>query len=436
MRAVKPRVAVIGGGYAGMSVAVSLCEAGIVPTVFEASATLGGRARRVEHEGHALDNGLHILIGAYHHTLRMIERVTPAPTMPFLRLPLELSVHGQFHLRAGRLPAPFNVLQGLIGARGLTASDKWAIARMMMTLRLRRYDVTPDVALAHYLSDQRQTARARRLLWEPLCIAALNTLPADASTSSFAAVLRDTFAAPASNCDLLLPTADFSRLFPEPAAAFVEGHGGTVRRGARVQSVRAQAQGVSLVLRDAEQTFDAAVIAVAPQHVAALAQAEPGLAAAVACITRFTYRPIHSIYLDYGPDVRLPRPMLGVAARYTQWVFDRGQLGGSAGLLGVVISADGAHEDLPQADLAQAVHRELTAVLPDLPPPRWHRVIAERRATIASTVGLERPPSRTGCARIFLAGDYVETAYPATLEAAVGGGMRAAALVTHTLLPP
>lgn len=423
----------IGGGYAGMSAAVSLCDAGFTPIVFEASATLGGRARRVVHEGQALDNGLHILIGAYRETLGMLQRVMSPQPVPLLRLPLELTVHGQFTLRTLRMPAPLNVLHGLTCARGLSWGDKWAIARMMATLRIRGAAVEPDVALDEYLTRQRQTARARRLLWEPLCIAALNTLLTEASTRTFTAVLRDTFASPASNSDLLLPTVDFSRLFPEPAAACVEQHGGEIRMGERVLAVRDEGGGARLALHDSEQAFDAAIIAVAPQHVGALARHEPGLAAALADIAGFTYRPIHSIYLAYDQDVRLPRPMLGLAARHAHWVFDRGQLGGAPGLLGVVTSADGAHEDLAQSDLAEAVHRELTTVLPHLPPPRWHRVIAERRATIASTVGLRRPTARTACARIFLAGDYVETEYPATLEAAVRSGTRAAAMAAEAL---
>lgn len=423
------RIAIVGGGYAGLSAAVELCVAGLQPIVFEATGTLGGRARRVEVEGRTLDNGLHILIGAYRETLRLMGLVSPAGApVGLLRMPLELRIPGHFSLQAGRLPAPWHLLQGLLGARGLSMADKWGIARLMLTLQMRRHPIQPDLPLEQFLRSQRQSARASKMLWEPLCIAALNTQPEEASTQIFATVLRDTFAPPASNADLLLPTTDFSRLFPEPAAAFVHRHGGEVRMGCRVLGIRQLDDGARIVLRDGEERFDAVILAVAPQHLAALTQEESGLAPTRAMIGQFTYRPIHSIYLGYPADIRLPRPMLGMAARYAQWVFDRGQLCQQPGCLGVVISADGAHQNLLQAELASAVHAELSATFPGLPAPLWHRVIAEKRATIASTAGLRRPSTRTPCARIFLAGDYVESGYPATLEAAVRSGIAAARL--------
>lgn len=423
------RVAIIGGGYAGMSAAVELCRAGVAPTVFEASGTLGGRARRVAIEGEVLDNGLHILIGAYRETLRMVEQVKEANDSPgLLRVPLELDIHHRFHLKAGALPAPLNMLQGLITASGLDAADKWVITRMMLSLRLRGYTIASDMSVADLLTKHGQTVRARKLLWEPLCVSALNTSPNEASSRVFAAVLRDTFASPASNCDLLLPTVDLTRLLPDRAANFVLCRGGSVRLACRVQAVRSTTSGVCITAGGAEESFDAAIIAVAPQHVSAIAQQEPALTDAVQIIDRFSYRPIHSIYLGYGTGVQMPRPMQGLDARYAQWVFDRGQLCGQHGTLGVVISADGQHQDLPQSTLAAAVHAELADAFPGLPPPRWHRVIAEKRATIASTVGLHRPTVRTGSPRLFLAGDYVETVYPATLEAAVRSGVHAARL--------
>ncbi len=130
-------VAVIGGGYAGLAAAVTLAEQRVPVTVFEAGRQLGGRARRIDHRDVALDNGLHILIGAYVETLRLIKLVNPAHRDALLRLPLEWRVQGEFHLRAARLPAPLHLLIGLLRADGLSIAEKFSAARLLVALRLR-----------------------------------------------------------------------------------------------------------------------------------------------------------------------------------------------------------------------------------------------------------------------------------------------------------
>jgi uncharacterized protein with NAD-binding domain and iron-sulfur cluster len=117
--------------------------------------------------------------------------------------------------------------------------------------------------------------------------------------------------------------------------------------------------------------------------------------------------------------------MIGMRSGLTQWVFDRGQLCGQPGMLGVVISASGVHQDLPQNELARRVHQELDHQFA-LPEPRWSRVIAEKRATFACTPNLQRPANLTPIPGLFIAGDYTQSRYPATLEAAVRSGQACA----------
>jgi len=427
------RIAIIGGGYAGMSAAVELCLLGRQVTVFEAGQTLGGRARRVVIDGKTLDNGLHILIGAYRQTLQMIDTVAgTASDAGLMRLPLQLIAPGHFELRTATLPAPLNVLAGLITANGLCVRDKLGVARMMLRLRLTRYTLEHDHPVSRLLQNHSQTESATRLLWNPLCLAALNTLPESASAQTFMNVLRDTFAAPARNSDLLLPTLDFSRLFPDRAADFVRRHDGRVQIGTRVQGVRPNKQGVLVELSEGSQHFSASIIAVAPQHLSALIRDVPELSPLLAQVAEFDYNPIYSIYLGYPAEVRLARPMLGLHGGLGQWVFDRGQLGDAPGSLGVVISAPGVHQDMTLDALAFAVHQELKNMLGKLPDPHWHQVIAEKRATYACVAGLVRPAARTPASGIYLAGDYVQSGYPATLEAAVRSGITAAHLAAKT----
>src|SRR5687767_2804015 len=128
-------VAVIGGGYAGMAAAVTLAGQRVPVTLYEAAKTLGGRARRVDHRDTPLDNGLHILIGAYTETLRLMRQVGADPGELLLRLPLTWIVHERFRLRAASLPAPLHLLAGLAMADGATLADRVGAAGFMMRLR-------------------------------------------------------------------------------------------------------------------------------------------------------------------------------------------------------------------------------------------------------------------------------------------------------------
>src|SRR5262245_61483841 len=132
-------VAVIGGGYAGMAAAVTLAEQKVPVTVFEAARTLGGRARRVEHDGLALDNGLHILIGAYSETLRLMRLVGADPERQLLRLPFAWQVHERLSLKAAALPAPLHLLAGLLAARGIPLTERLAALRFIAAMRRAGY---------------------------------------------------------------------------------------------------------------------------------------------------------------------------------------------------------------------------------------------------------------------------------------------------------
>jgi len=411
-----------------MAAATELARRGVPATVFEAARVLGGRARRVETEGARLDNGLHILLGAYRETLRLIDLVTaPGEPTGLLRLPLELTIHPGFRLRAPLLPAPLHLFSALLRARGLGFGDRIAAARFLSWSRRNAFRLATDTTVSSLLAMTRQPDSVSRYLWNPLCVSALNTPPVQASAQVFLNVLRDSLNGSRADSDLLLPTLDFSALFPERAARYVEAHGGSVRLGVTVDAVRRKNNGFELT--SDEERFTHAILAVAPYRAGALLAHYAELAPMVRMIDQFVYQPIYSVYLQYARETRLPFRMGALEAPYSQWLFDRGQLCGQDGLIGVVISAGGSHQGLGHDDLARAVHAELAENFPGLGKPRWHQVIAEKRATFSCTPGLLRPDNVTGVARLYLAGDYTASDYPATIESAVRSGMRAADLV-------
>lgn len=402
------RVAVVGAGYAGLACAVELADAGCRVDVFEASRTLGGRARAAkvhnELDGMTVDNGAHILVGAYRETLRLMEKVGAGEAATLKRQPLHLEFPGRVTLAAPKLPAPLHLVWALLTARGLLWREKIAALRFMRALEKARFRLPRDITARQLIANQ--PPALRRFLWEPLCLAALNTPVAQASAQVFLNVLKDSLAADRAASDLLLPATDFSTLFPEPAARFVAARGGRVHRSTRIQSL------------DELAAFDHRVLAVAPWHLPALA---PRIA-----LPDFAWQPIATIYLQYPEDVRLAFPMLGMAGGHGQWVFDRGALQGQRGLLAVVISGAGPWQALGHARLGQAIHRELCPLLPGLVLPRKTWVIEEKRATFACTPGLPRPPTATADPTLWLAGDYVAGDYPATIEGAVRSGVAAA----------
>jgi squalene-associated FAD-dependent desaturase len=417
-------VAVIGGGYAGLAAAVTLAEQGVAVTVYEAARTLGGRARRVEHRDTALDNGLHILIGAYTETLRLMRLVGAEPEALLARSPLAWTIHERFSLQAAALPAPLNLLAGLATARGVTLADRVRAAGFMMRMRRRDYALERDTTVDALIEGQGDAMK--RMLWRPLCVSALNTPSGQASAQVFLNVLRDSLAGERGAADLLLPRVDLSRLFPEPAARYVEARGGSVLVGNRVTAIDPGEGGYTVHAGAAGLSYSHVICALAPYHAGAFLVGLSALAEVAEAVERLVYQPIHSIYLQYPPGASLPAPMLGFDSPLLQWAFDRGALAGQHGLLGAVISAGGAHEDLAQDELGRLVHQELQQQLGLLPDPLWCRVIAEKRATFACTPALERPDTVTPLRNFLLAGDYTASDYPATIESAVRSGTAAA----------
>lgn len=423
-------VAIIGGGYAGMAAAVELAARDIPVTVFEAALGLGGRARRVTVNDTALDNGLHILIGAYSETLRLIEKVAPKREH-FLRLPLTLNVHHRFSLRAPRLPAPLHLAWALLRAEGLSSADKRAAARFMQAMKKRRYRLERDCTVAALLAEYSQTIDLIEYLWAPLCIAALNTPMQRASAQVFLNVLRDSLGAGRAASDLLLARMDLTALFPKPAADYVRARGGQVEAGAAVERVTQDNSGFKLQVHGQPRHFDQVICAVAPHRAADLLADIPALASARQQIAALQYEPIHSIWLQFDGQVKLPSPMIGLADSPAQWLFDREMICGQRGLIGAVISASEEHVGEAQDALAERVVADLAKNFGPLPPLKWHRVIAEKRATFSCTPDLARPASITACDNFFLAGDYTVGDYPATLEAAVRSGLMAAGLIAR-----
>lgn len=238
------RIAVIGAGWAGCAAAVELTLQGHAVHLFDAARQPGGRARALHRQRDdwesGLDNGQHILLGAYRESLRMMRAVGVDPRASLLRLPLQMRYppgSGGMDFQCPRLPSPLHLLIGLLRTTGLAWADKLALARFSTTARWIEWRLNTDCSVTQLLHRFDQTPRVIELLWRPLCLAALNTPPERASAQVFLNVLRDSLGARRAASDMLVPRTDLGQLFPVPATRFIAQRGGRVRLGCRVQGV-------------------------------------------------------------------------------------------------------------------------------------------------------------------------------------------------------
>ena len=434
------KVAVIGAGWAGMAAAIAHRQAGRQVTVFEAARTVGGRARAVpgalpDGTAATLDNGQHILIGAYTESLRLMRLVGVDPTTALLRLPLTLQFPDGQGLQLPDLAPPLDALLGIVRAKGWGWQDKVALLRTATAWQLRGFRCAPHTSVADLCAPL--TPRLMAEFIDPLCVSALNTPAREASGQVFLRVLQDSLFSGRGGSNLLLPRTDLGALFPEAAMRWLVQQGGQVVTGQRIQrlvplpSGRWQLAGTVGAAHGAEEpdAFDHITLACPSWEAARLVDGlatTAGLAAAArwsATANALRFEAITTVYA-HARGARLPLPMLALrntAEHPAQFVFDRGQLDGQQGLLAFVVSAS----DGDRALIEQQVLQQAAAQL-GLPGLRPVQTVVEKRATFACTPGLKRPamqvlPGLTAC------GDYVDGPYPATLEGALLSGTAVAA---------
>jgi hydroxysqualene dehydroxylase len=423
-------VIVIGGGWAGLSAAVELARNGHVPTVLEAARQPGGRARSVRFGNHHVDNGQHILLGAYRHVLSMLHTLGVAEHTVFKRLPLTLALKNRsgpdIRLTSLHLPAPLHLAVALARMTGLPVARRLETLRLLARARRGRFKVEPDVTLGEYLARCRQGGAVIRALWEPLCLAALNTPVALASTQLFLHVLRDAFFGNRRDSDLLLPATDLNACLPRPAIDYIERHGGSVRLAARAQAIRVTegcASGV--VVQDEELLADHVIVATSPDVCANLLADHAPLHTTVEGLAQLGASPICTVYLQYPDSAALDLEFVGLLDGIVQWLFDHGRFTGRRGLMAAVISGPGPHLRLNNEALTSLVIDDIAHHFPEWPRPLATRLVRERRATFAAVPDVDR--YRPGCATVipglWLAGDYTDTGYPGTLEGAVKSGI-------------
>ncbi len=409
-------VHIIGAGVAGLSAAVRLVDAGLRVVVHEAARAGGGRCRSYYDQSLDLviDNGNHLLVSGNRSALDYLGRIgsldslhgPPAAVFDFA----DMRSGERWRLRPNEGRVPWWLLDRRRRAPGTRLAEYFApLATLVAPATATLADV---MSCAGPLYER---------LWRPVLLAGLNTDPREGSAALAAAILRETLGAGGRACRPLIAREGLSRTFVDPALAFLDARGATMRFGERLRGIRFEGgRAVDLEFEAGRETLahdEAVVVAVPPWAAQDLL---PGLEAPD------EFRAIVNAHFRIAPPRGQPT-ILGVVNGLTEWLFAYPQH------LSTTISGADRLLDRPREELAAEIWREAAALsgLPNDVPP-W-QIVKERRATFAATPAQDakRPAARTRWDNVALAGDWTQTGLPATIEGAVRSGYKAASIVVE-----
>ena len=409
------QLTIVGAGWAGLSAAVAATQAGWHVELYEAAPTAGGRARSLPQSfaGQPLDNGQHVLIGAYHDTLALMRTVGLNPETLLARMPLDLRYANGDGICLPQWPTPLNLLAGIAKARGWTLKDKASLLQTAWTWQCAQFECAPELTVAQLCNKSNLSTRVMAQLIEPLCLSALNTAIDQASATVFLRVLKDALWDEQGSSDLLIPRVDLGALLPNACLQWLHQQGANIHLSTRMSSARIQEL-------QRTSSCDQAVLLACPAWEAARLTADIAPKWANQC-AELQYTAIATVYLHCTENSfqGLSQPMVALHSATdapAQFVFDKGALSNQHGLLAAVVSACNLERD----ELTKLVHNQVCKQL-KLRRLNIIQTVVEKRATLACTPILDRPAPFVANG-LWACGDYIYAPYPSTLEGAVRSG--------------
>jgi len=423
-----PTVAIVGGGWAGLACALQLAQAGYRPVVFESAPEAGGRARSALIEGLYRDNGQHLMLAGCKSLTTLFKLAgIQVQTVPFIMQ------SGARRLRVPAHSGRLGLATALWRAQGFSWNERYRLIAAIVNLQLKGWQVPEGQSVAEWLLATHQPPALIREFWAPLALAVLNTPLADAAMRRFASVLRDSLGSGGRALAMLLPAGNLSEQIVTPLVHAIEKLGGAVRCAQRVLAIQQTTHGFELRVQGSEQPhhFDQIVLALPPWALDKMTL--PACINQKALAEAFGTQPIATVYLGFEAKFRLPVPLLQIAGPTANdsriWATDRAYCG-EPGVIALSVSAAGPWCQLSHDDLAAACLNALQEVIEPLPRCLWKKTVVVRRATYAATPGATlQATDLNPLPHLYLAGDWTDATYPATLEAAVQSGFKAAAQI-------
>lgn len=446
---------VIGAGFAGLSAGVELAERGFRVTVLERKPALGGRAYSFAdpESGDQVDNGQHVLMGCYTQTLDFLQQIGTADKLVFHRnLEIEMLAPGgqRASLYTARIPGPLHMAAALIRYRHLSPPDRIRlIAGGARLLKMRRYKraALEAMTVAELMEVLRQGEWARRCFWYPLAIATLNEDPQRASAALLAEVLKRAFFSRRRDSAFVYSKVGLSELYCRPATDFIEARGGMVVARAGVEALELGGEGtVAQVRLRGGRRIEAAnfIATMPPAQLLAILPEGVVVDPFFAKLRELDSSPIICVHVWFDRAVT-DSAFVGFIGTATQWMFNKRKIfeqhGERApGYLSFVISGARALVDRSNEELLAHVIDDLHAMIPAARDAKVVKalVLKEKQATMAPEPRSHqlRPPVQTPLRNFFIAGDWIQTGLPATIESAVIAGRAAAAAVEARVTAP
>jgi hydroxysqualene dehydroxylase len=435
------RVLIIGGGFAGLAAGVELSERGAAVVVLERRGHLGGRAYSFtdQQTGDTVDNGQHLFMGCYRHTIAFLEKIGCLDRLAFQDRPrvdfLDRD-HGYTSFECPPLPAPLHAVAGLLRMRGISLGDKLRVANVGRAIQRNGKSGADSLTVKEWLRSLGQSERIRERFWYPMAIATLNEDPQVASARMLKVVLKEAFGGGRRATSIGISRVGLSHLYTEGAAAFVQSRGGEVRTGATVERLVIEGKrAVAVELKDGGRVEADAVISAVPH--AALSKMLPGelRGGEFAALEKLRAAPIVSINLWFDRGV-FDRQFVGLLGTRSQWLFNKNLIvkpSEASNQIAVIISAAHDYVDWTKERLVEMALGELHDLLPESRAAQLlhSRIVKEREATLSHTLESDdlRPGPRTSIENLILAGGWTATGLPDTIESAVLSGHTAADIV-------
>lgn len=424
------RIVIVGGGLAGLSAAAFLVKNNFHVRIFEQSPKLGGRAYSFidSESGDEIDNGQHLLLGCYKDTFEFASIINASENFIFekkLSIPMA-TVAGQdysgkiIYLEATSAPYPLSLFFGLLNFDALTFLERIKILELLAKIFFSNYNAA-ELTVEEFLENNGQSNNIKKYLWEILSIGSLNCKSRDASAEIFVRILREIFFTGGDASKFVIPKYGLSKSFCEPARKYLEGQGSEIFLSNGLQAAQNDGTKISsLQFDNSLNDYDDVIVAAPPFALNKITGLE-----SLAQNEIFEYSPILTVHVWLNEN-HLKEKYYALIDSPVHWVFNHQKF------VTIVISAAEEFVAMSEVEIFDLVWKELEIYL-KLRKENLirYKVLKEKRATFIPSKQIlnRRPGVKTKFDNLFLAGDWIDTELPSTIESAVRSGKMAAEAV-------